>query len=424
MATRFALVGVAFPGYTALVIRSYRYRLRPTRSQERKLLAWLDGTREVFNAALQNRRDAWKMAGERVTAFDQMAELADIRKDREDIGAIPSVVLRGAIRRLDKAFSAFFRRVKSGEKPGYPRFKSGFRWHTLDIDDLGKSNPLEVEKRRVKVPLLGWVKVSLHRVLKGTPKALRLTHDSQGRWWVTFQCVDVPTNPLPVVNREIGIDLGLSCLVATSDGEKIENPRSLRTVEAEVKRAQRRVSRRKKGGKRRQKAVRQLARKHERVANVRREHAIRTARKIVRENDVIYVEALNVKGLASGMLAKSVHDAGWAILLHWIRVKAESAGREVVAVNPAGTSQTCPACDRVKAKSLGERVHRCPCGCILDRDVAAAQVILSRGARDRGGAPGCRTPMIREAQVPVQGSDHNTFAGASRAAGQCPVGAK
>ena len=232
--------------------RSFRYRLRPSAAQAAVLFGWLRLTRELYNAALQERRDAWAKQRKSITAFDQMKQLPSVRAERPEFDSIPIVVQRGALRRLDRAFAGFFRRCKGGEKPGFPRFKGAHRWNSLLIDDLSTSTPLVAGGKRVKIPLLG--KVRLHvtddRPVRGVPKALRLTY-GLGKWFVTFACVDVLAKPLPATGKTVGIDLGLLQFTATSDGEMFSNPRPLRAARIAVERAQRRVSRRRRGSKRR-----------------------------------------------------------------------------------------------------------------------------------------------------------------------------
>ena len=368
------------------VIRSYRYRLRPTVTQAAVLLEWLRLTRELYNSALQERRDAWVKRRTSVSLYDQLGMLPAVREGRPEFGGIPIVVQRGALRRLDKAFKAFFRRCKSGETPGFPRFKNARRWSSLLLDQISGA-PLTADGKRIKIPLLGPVKLKQHRPVEGTPKAIRLTLDVSGRWYVTLACVGVSAKPLPVSTAEVGVDLGLSHFAATSDGELFKNTRPLAAARLDMERAARRVSGRVRGSHRRRKAGVLLAKKHAHVAAVRREQHISVARSLVATYGRIYVEGLNIKGLARGFLAKAVNDAAWGNFLGWLRTKAEEAGREVVEVDPRGTSQTCPCCGQVKAKLLSERVHRCDCGLVLDRDVAAAQVIKSLGHRLRGAAP-------------------------------------
>lgn len=371
----------------SLVTRSYRYRLVPTAAQTRALFAWLAATRELYNAALEERRDAWRKQRISVSCFDQMTQLPAVRAERLDLAAVPVVVLRGALRRLDRAFGAFFRRCKTGEKPGFPRFKGRGHWASLLLDDLGKRSPIVAGGNRVAVPLLGKVKFKQHRPIEGTPKALRLTVDAGGRWFVTFACVNVSAKPLPKSSAVVGVDLGLLHFAATSDGQTFENPRPLTVARLRLEQAARRLSRRKRGSKRRRIARVLLAKAHAHVANVRRENAITVARNLVARYQTIYVEDLNIKGLARSVLAKSVNDAAWGTFLHWLRCKAESAGREVVEVDPRGTSQECSQCGCIVEKSLVVRVHSCPhCGLVIDRDVNAAINIKARGQRVQGAA--------------------------------------
>ena len=370
------------------VTRSYRYRLAPSRVQAATLMAWLRLTRELYNAALQERKEAWDKQRISVTRYDQQAQLPAIRADCADFAAVPAIALRGAIHRLDKAFVAFFRRVKSGERPGYPRFKSARRWNCIEFDNPVVGDPIVAGGKRVKVPLLGKVKLCYHRPLEGRPRTMKIKLDGDGNWYISIACDGVQAKPLPATGASVGVDLGLLTFAATSDGEMFENPRPLRVARIRMERAQRRVSRRKKGSKRRRRAVRLLGRQYAHVANIRREQHIVVARSLVARYDTIYVEDLNIKGLAAGMFAKSVNDAAWGRFQHWLDCKAEEAGRRVVEVDPRGTSQTCSRCGCVgEHKSLAVRVHRCAdCGLEIDRDVNAAVNVKSLGMSEQGGA--------------------------------------
>lgn len=381
--------------------RSYRYRIEPTKSQEATLASWLTLGCELYNAALEERRDAWRKQRVGIGLFSQMSDIPDIRKCRDEFTRIPVKVMRGWLRRLDRSFASFFSRLATGARGGFPRFKSRSRFDTVEIDDLGGCKLIVSGGNRIHIPMLGKVKLKQHRPTLGTPKSMRVVRDGS-RWTVVIQCADVPSNPLSPAGHDVGIDLGINVLAMASDGEPFKNPHALRAAQLELARAQRRVSRRKRGSHRRRKAVRILARKHQRVANVRRENAIGIARSLVAKYDTIYVEDLNINRLARSMFAKSVHDASWGTLLHWIRVKAEEAGREVIAVDPRGTSQECSECDAEVRKDLSVRIHNCPhCGLVLDRDVNAARNIKARGRRVRGGSAGSQPPMIRE-ESPTQ----------------------
>jgi putative transposase len=368
------------------MIRSFKYAIYPSRQQRAALESWLRLERELYNAALQERKEAYQKQGISISLYDQTYQIKGLRRDRAELAEIPFTSAFAVLDRLNKAFGAFFCRVKSGEKPGYPRFKGASRWDSIPFAQITKS-PIVAGGKRIKVPNLGTVKAKIHRPLEGRPRTMTLKRDYAGRWFCSIACDQVPAAPLPATGREVGIDLGLLSLVASSDGTALENPRPLAAARIALERAQRRVSRRKRGGKRRKAAVRLLARHHAHVANIRRENHICTARSLVAQYDTIFVEKLNIRGMSRGMLAKSVNDAAWGGFLHWLHVKAESAGREVVEVDPRGTSQTCSKCGVEVHKELWQRTHRCPsCGLVMDRDVNAALNILERGQRLRGGA--------------------------------------
>lgn len=368
------------------------------------LSSWLSLTCELYNAALQHRRDACRK-GKRVNLYDQMKALPEIRAVRPEFADLPIVVLRGVLRRLDRAFAGFFRRCRSGEKPGYPRFRSRARWAALLIDDLGKTSPIIAGGKRVSVPLLGKVRFRQHRPLEGMPKAMRLVLEC-GRWFVTFACVDVPTRPLPRTGRDVGVDLGLLNFAATSDGRCYGNPRALAQARLGLERAQRIVSKCKRGSRRRHEAAAKLARLHLHVSNIRRENHIRVARSLAAGYDTIYIENLNVRGLARSKLARSVNDAAWSGFVHWLSCKAESAGREIVKVDPRGTSKTCSGCGAEVRKSLAIRVHHCPhCGLVMDRDHNAAVNILALGRSARREALAVGRPC-RPEKINVHEQDH------------------
>lgn len=370
--------------------RSYRYRLLPTQAQSVILYDWLRLTRELYNAALQERRDAWKKQRISVSVFDQMKQLADVRSERGDVKGIPISILRGALYRLDCAFSAFFNRCKISGRSGFPRFKSKHRWNSLLIEDIGRHSPIVAGGARVKIPLLGKIKfrATNDRPVLGTPKNIHITNNL-GKWFVTFACVNVPTKPLPKTGATVGVDLGLTHFAATSDGELFENPRPLATARIAIERAQRIVNKRDRNSRRRRAAVHTLARRHAHVAGIRREQHIALARSLVTRYDVIYVEDLNVRGLVRGILAKAVSDAGWGKALKWIATKAEEAARENLRVSPIGSSKRCSRCGTEKESLLlSQRVFKCnACGNVENRDVNAAINIKRAGTLAQGAAP-------------------------------------
>ena len=358
------------------MFRTYKYRIRPTNSQEATLLSWLDLTRELYNAALQERNEAWRKQRKSISKYDQQAQPVSLRKDRPDI-IVPIGAQRGVLGRAEKSFASFFRRCKAGEKPGFPRFKSKKRWDSIEFENKPASGL--IKGKRIFIPKMGLVRISLHRSIEGTPATLKLKRIN-GKWYAMIGCDNVPEKPLAPTDREVGIDLGLLSFVATSDGEIFENPRPLKTARIHLERAQRRVSRRKKGSNRRRKAVALLAKRHARVANIRRENHIKVAGSLVSKYDTIYIEALNIKALSKSRLSKSIRDAAWSSFKNWLLCKAEEAGRVVIEVDPRYTSQTCSGCGRVEKKTLSTRVHECECGVVLDRDINAAINIKRLGS--------------------------------------------
>lgn len=361
--------------YLSWVFRSFRYKAKLSPSAIRKAEGQLALLCELWNGALQERKEHWQKSRIRVGFYSQSKQLPAIKHVRPEFAGIDSQATENVLRRLDLAFRAFFRRVKSGQSPGYPRFRSWSRYDSVTFRHSG----WKLEGRRLTLRGIGTAKLFLSRPIEGRIKTVTLRRDQCGNWFVTFACQDVPAKPLATTGQAIGVDLGLASFLTTSDGEKVANPRHLASREAAVKRAQRIVSKRKRGGANRKKAVRLLAKRHRRVENARRDFHWKAARSLVGRYDLIAVEDLNVKGLAGGMLAKSVHDVGWGDFLRALAAKAEEAGRELIAVDPRFTSQDCSRCGHRAPKPMSQREHHCQeCGLHIDRDENAARNILAR----------------------------------------------
>lgn len=356
------------------MIRSLRYKAKLSPSAVRKANGQLALLCELWNAALEERKTHWEKARKSVTLYDQQKQLTEIRKIRPEFGEMDCHATRSALRRLDLAFKAFYRRCQAGQAPGFPRFRSRARYDSITFDTQG----WKLDGNRLTLRGIGTLKLFLHRAIEGRVRSMTLRRDRCGDWWVTFACDGVPTRPLPSTGQSIGVDLGLASFLTTSSGEKVANPRHLQAREVRVRRAQRIVAKRKRGSSNRRRAVRLLAKRHRAAENARRDFHFKTARSLVERYDIIAVEDLNVSGLARGRLAKSVHDAGWAGFLHALAVKAEEAGRQIVAVDPRGTSQACSGCGVIVPKTLRDRTHSCICGLTMDRDQNAALNILAR----------------------------------------------
>jgi putative transposase len=358
--------------------------------------------RTLYNAALEQRITTWERRRVSVTRYQQEAELKDIRAAFPEYAAIHSHVLQDVLARLDKAYQAFFRRVANGENPGFPRFQGRNRYHSFTYKEYG--NGARLDNGCLVLAKIGRIKIHWSRPLAGVPKTVTIAKEADG-WYACFSCAEVPTQPLPLTGNETGIDVGLTVFLTTADGQIVANPRHHRHAEHALKKAQQRVSRRKKGSDRRTKAVQLCAKQHQYVRRQRADFHHKTALALVRQYDTIYHEAIQVAHLtrrpapkADGNggylqngakrkagLNKSIRDAGWGHFLSILTCTAAWAGTRVEAVPPAYTSQDCSGCGERVPKSLSVRTHVCPaCGLVLDRDANAARNILWRGQRLRG----------------------------------------
>jgi putative transposase len=372
--------------------KSFKYKLKPTPDQEWLLDRTLTLCRHVYNAAVGERREAWRMRGITVTYYQQKAELPEIKAAMPEYSEVHSQVLQDVVLRVDRAFQAFFRRLQAGEKPGYPRFHGRDRYNSFTYPQF--ENGARLDNGFLVLSKIGRVAVRWSRPLEGTIKTVTISREADG-WYACFSCAEVPTQPLEPTGQETGIDLGLTSFATLADGTMIHNPRCYRKAEAYLRRCARRVARRKKGTHRRRKAVKLLAKAYQKVRRQRQDFQHKTALQLVRHYDTIYLEDLQVRNLVRNpYLAKSISDAGWAGFRTILEAKAAWAGRRVLAVPPAFTTQDCsgvlpdgsPCPERIQ-KALSVRTHVCPrCGLVLDRDENAALNILrvGREQRERG----------------------------------------
>ena len=353
----------------------------------------LDVTRQLYNAALEHRRDAYRKARISIRAGVQHRELTEIRAEDGRVAAVYRECEDGALHRLDLAMKAFFRRCKRGETAGFPRFRSRSRWETIDFPHGNRALKLNEGQSKVYVPGVGVVRLRKGRAIPQFGRAM-ITRRA-GRWYATFE-YEAVVQPLPTVGRVVGIDRGIALLAATSDGETYALPGTLAVRRHAGRVAQRRVSRRKRGGKNRRKAVRLLQRAHERVAHARRDALHKISRSLVDKYDTIVIERLaigNMTRSAKGTLDapgrnvrqkaglnREILNAGWGILRQLIVQKAESAARTIVEVDPRYTSQECAACGVCDAGSRrSQATFVCvSCGHVANADSNAARVILKR----------------------------------------------
>ena len=380
------------------MLRTYKYLLRPTPEQAEKLDFLLAQARRVYNAALEQRITAYREAGIGIRYPAQWTTFRDLRRaERDTLGQLNASALQQTLRRLDKAFAAFFRRIKAGEQPGFPRFKNRDRFHSLEFT-YGDGCRLLADNRGRRgfyVQNVGELRVCFHRPL---PEGAAIKHAvikrTNDRWQVCLmlELPNTPPVPAAVSIRGVGLDMGLHALVALSTGERVENPRWLRSSLAQLRLLQRHASRQVKGSRRRKATLRQVARLHEHIANQRRDLQHQLSRRLVQDYDLIGLEGMSLAFMNRNRhLSLSSHDALWGGLRHMLEYKAEEAGIPVMAVDPSFTSQKCSGCGRRVEKTLAVRVHRCPsCRLVLDRDVNAARNILQL-ALDTLQTPTART---------------------------------
>jgi putative transposase len=357
------------------LIRAYKFLLRPTVGQQHALREMLRDHCSLYNGALQERRDAYRHASTTTVRYgDQSAQLTGIRAfDREGQGRWSFSSQQATLRRLDKAMRAFFRRVKAGQKPGYPRFKGVGQFDTVTFPKDGdgcrwNSAPHELVTR-VRLQGVGHVRVHQHRPVKGRVKTISVKREGH-RWYLILACDEVATEPLPQTGRRVGIDMGVTHFLTTSDGVHVDNPRFLKKAASGLADAQRALDafpKRKKAKDRTKKhraAVRKVAALHAKVRRQRLDFAHKAANFVVRDADVIGHERLNIAGMtrtpkakldpdndgaflpngasAKAGLNRSILDAGWGIFLNILAYKAESAGRRVIEVDARNTSRSCP----------------------------------------------------------------------------------
>jgi putative transposase len=382
------------------VRRACKFRAYPTTGQAARLALCLRDHQRLYNAALEERREAWRMCKASVSYGMQSGQLKDIRGFDPDQGRWSFSSQQATLRRLGKAFDGFFRRVKAGQQPGYPRFKALDRWDSVEWPKDGDGCRWHPDTGRVYLQGVGHVKVRQHRAAPGRVKTISVKREGR-RWYVVLSCDDVPAEPLPATGREIGLDVGVARFATTSDGEVIANPRFLRGSEAELAAAQQSLARKKRGSANRHRARAKVAAVHRKIRNRRADFHHKTARAFVRTCDVIALEDLRILNMtrsaagtleapgvnvaAKSGLNRSILDAGWGQFTGILAGKAEEAGRRIVRVDPRYTSITCHQCGAKCARPRQAAVI-CPVHGEMDADVNGARNIASRAGLDSGQA--------------------------------------
>ena len=375
---------------------AYKFRMYPNRQQEAQLDLNLETCRHLYNLALADRKYSYETEGISRTYEDQAAMLVVEKKD-SNFTCVFSQVLQDVLRRLDKSFKAFFRRVKNGEKPGYPRFK-GVGWYkSFTYPQVG----FKLDCSKLTLSKIGSIRIFKHREVEGKIKTCTIKKDLLGHWYAILvsEMEDVPQVEPKVA---IGVDVGLKNMVALSDGTAIQYPRYYVQAEKKLAVAQRELSRKKKGSINRQVDKTRVAKLHQKIQNHRDEFLHQVSRKLVDSADLIVFENLNISGmLKNHHLAKHIQDHAWGKLIQFTQSKAAKAGKVVELVDARYTSQKCSQCGIIVPKTLAERVHRCPnCGLEMDRDINASLNIRTLGLR--GSAYQDPTPTLSKLSKQVR----------------------
>ena len=370
--------------------KSYRYRIYPTKSQRSVLDQNLELCRQVYNDTLALRKNAYEKDGKSISLYETNSILVSWKAQRPELKQVYSQVLQNVQVRVDLAFKAFFRRVKSGEEPGYPRFKGYGRYDSITYKQLG----FGIKDGKLHLAKIGDIKIKLHRPIEGTIKTCTIRRMPTGKWFACFS-VEIEDTSLPPWKdgAVVGIDVGLASFATFSNGEKIANPRFFRKEEKELAKAQRKLSKASKGSFEWLKALKVVERIHERITNKRYDFAHQVSHDLVEQYGLIAFEDLNIKSMINNHnLAKNISDVAWNMLVTLTTYKAESAGSMVVLVDPRNTSKMCSRCGILVEKSLSDRVHNCSqCGLSMDRDWNAAINILRLGTQSLQNA---RSPTL------------------------------
>ena len=387
--------------------RNYVYRLKVRPVERERLAQLLEMQRLLYNAALQERVDAYRKAGKSIRFFDQCKSLTQIRADDPaGYGALPVNLGRGTLAVLDRAMQSFFRRVKSGDTAGFPRFRSMSRWSSLSFKEMSGLKLSKTCTSLTFAGLDGFIRIRRHRPLPegAVPKAAVIRETALG--WELSLLMAIPMHSpeawLPLEENDkpdMGIDVGIESFLTTSEGEQLAPINANRHRAAERRRLQRSLSRKQKGSARRRSARQRLARHSAHEGLFRKDHAHKVSANLAKRYRCMVVEDLKIKTLSRSAkgtadqpgknvkqrsgLNRSLLDQGWGDFIFKLTYKAENAGGKVIQVNPRGTSQLCSGCGVIVEKKLSQRTHVCPsCGLNLHRDHNAARNILFRAARE------------------------------------------
>ncbi len=364
------------------MLKTYQYRLYPTPRQESLLDKNLNECCWLYNHFLEQRKTTYETVGKNITFHEQCKTLPKLKESRPSLKIVHSQVLQNVAARIDSGFQAFFRRIKAGEKPGYPRFKINRRYHSFTYPQTG----FTCNKDSITLFRVGVIKAAIHRWIRGTPKTCTIKRSSTGKWYAYFVCEIEAPKLLPANNKQVGIDVGLTTFATLSDKTEIKRQRFFKTDEKELAKAQRKFAKEKPGTPEHTRRRKPVARIYERVTFRRHNFAHQESRKVVNKYGFIAVEDLEVNRMMhNNCLAKGMIDTAWSLFFILVFYKAANAGRIAVRVNPAYTTQDCSKCGHRQKMPLSERMYSCPCcRLVIDRDLNASLNILRLGLQSVG----------------------------------------
>lgn len=366
-----------------LITKSYKFRLYPDKFQASMIEKTFGCKRFVYNHFLSKSIEDYKHLGKSNSYNQNSKELTALKKEYGWLSEVDSWATQNSLRDLDAAYHNFFRRVKRGQKPGFPKFKKKCRNQSYKTTNPNKL-PLPVRGTKVRLPKIGWVKFKQDRQILGRWLSMTISRNSSGKYFISINCCEVPHQEYEATSSLIGIDLGIKDFAITSDGEKFENPKFFRKSENRLKMLQRRLSKKKQGSKNREKARIKLAKQHEKILNQRTDFLQKLSTNLVKNHDLIVVESLKVKSMVQNhRLAKSISDASWSEFMRMLSYKCEWNRKILVQIDTFfPSSQLCSSCGykNPRVKDLSIREWTCPkCGIHHDRDVNAANNVLNEG---------------------------------------------